>query len=101
MTDEFQHHKAAAPLDREDVMARIRKKFGSALAFERKNDLRHRSVRDVLSARCVNDRTARAISESLAIPLHLVSRHYFELHNPVGTSSSAAEPNHSLNARGE
>jgi len=77
------------PLHREQIMARLRMKYGSAAAFERENGLRERSVRDVLSAGKKVRKTAEAIAVNLGIPVHLVSRTYFEEQYPIGSDSSS------------
>lgn len=52
-------------LHREDVLAQIRKAYGSAAAFERANRLPKKSVNEVLRGRA-NARVKRAIEELLS-----------------------------------
>lgn len=53
-------------LHREDVLAQIRKAYGSAAAFERANKFPEKSVNEVLRGRA-NARVKRAIEDLLAI----------------------------------
>lgn len=52
-------------LHREDVLAQIRKVYGSAAAFERANKFPEKSVNEVLRGRA-NARVKRAIEELLS-----------------------------------
>lgn len=56
-------------MHRQDINATLRKRYGSAQAFERAQGLPERSVRDVLRGRAVAQ-TEQALATELGKPLH-------------------------------
>ena len=58
----------SAEMDREDVMAAIKKRFRFVSAFERAYGLPEKSVNDVLRGR-TNARVSNAISDALSKPV--------------------------------
>lgn len=85
-------------MHRQDINAALRKRYGSAQAFERDKGLPERSVRDVLRGRAVAQ-TERALAAELGKPLHQLFPLRYE--EPAASDGPDSSPYGDDNGAGE